>query len=164
MVRGVPRRSHRRPRGSRAGGWRARPSPGILEIKCPWNKGRPEQAKPYPNVPWYSHAAGAGTMAVFDRPYCDLFCYTVGEGSTIYRVQRDPEYWSSMYAALSDFWWQHVVPGKHALAAGGDWEKYRPEETCASTEEPAVESKAGGCGDAAKVQRAGYPVRRVGRG
>lgn len=109
--------------------------PGILEIKCPWNKGRPEQARPYPNVPWYYMPQVQGLMAVFDRPYCDVFCYTVGEGSAIYRVQRDPEYWSSMYAALSDFWWQHVVPGKHAMAAGGDWEKYRPEETCASTEE-----------------------------
>ena len=27
--------------------------PGVLETKCPWNRGRPESAKPYPNVPWY---------------------------------------------------------------------------------------------------------------
>jgi hypothetical protein len=31
--------------------------------------------------------------AVFDRSWCDLFCYTVGKGSAIYRVERDPEYW-----------------------------------------------------------------------
>ena len=50
-------------------------------------------------------------MAVFDRQWCDLFCYTVEHGSAIYRVERDPEYWAMMYRALSDFWWQHVVPG-----------------------------------------------------
>jgi hypothetical protein len=33
-----------------------------------------------------------------------------------------------MYRALSDFWWQSVVPGKHAIAAGKDPEKYRPHE------------------------------------
>ena len=89
--------------------------PGVLEIKCPWNRGRPESAKPYPNVPWYYMPQVQGLMAVFDRDWCDVFCYTVGHGSAIYRVERDEEYWALMYGALSDFWWQSVVPGKHAI-------------------------------------------------
>lgn len=110
-------------------------SPGVLEIKCPWNKGRPESARPYPNVPWYYMPQVQGLMAVFDREWCDVYCYTVANGSTIYRVERDREYWAMMYRALSDFWWQSVVPGKHAKAAGGDPEKYRPQETHPLTEE-----------------------------
>jgi len=27
--------------------------PGVLEIKCPYNKGRPEAARPYTAAPWY---------------------------------------------------------------------------------------------------------------
>ena len=55
--------------------------PGVLEIKCPWNKGDPHSAKPYPNVPWYYVPQVQGLMAVFDRPYCDVFCYTVNNGT-----------------------------------------------------------------------------------
>jgi len=109
--------------------------PGVLEIKCPWNKGDPLNAKPYPAVPWYYVPQVQGLMAVFDRPYCDVFCYTVRNGSAIYRVERDERYWAAMFGGLSDFWWQHVVPGKHALAAGEDPEKYRPLETRALTDE-----------------------------
>ena len=50
--------------------------PGVLEIKCPWNKGDPLNAVPYPRVPWYYVPQAQGLMAVFDRPYCDVFCYT----------------------------------------------------------------------------------------
>ena len=108
--------------------------PGVLEIKCPWNKGDPIGAKPYPRAPWYYVPQVQGLMAVFDRQWCDLFCYTVEHGSAIYRVERDPEYWAMMYRALSDFWWQNVVPGKHAMAAGEDPEKFRPSETHPLTE------------------------------
>ena len=108
---------------------------GVLEIKCPWNKGDPLNAKPYPVVPWYYIPQVQGLMAVFDRPYCDVFCYTVNNGCAIYRVERNAEYWAAMYSGLSDFWWQHVVPGKHALAAGTDFEKYRPLETTEMTTE-----------------------------
>jgi uracil-DNA glycosylase len=109
--------------------------PGVLEIKCPWNKGDPLNAVPYPRVPWYYVPQVQGLMAVFDRPYCDVFCYTARNGAAIYRVRRDAAYWTAMYAGLSDFWWQHVVPGKHALAAGEDPERHRPGETHALTED-----------------------------
>ena len=52
--------------------------------------------------------------------------YTVNGGVAIYRIERDHEYWSIMYSCLSDFWWQSLVPAKHALAAGKDAERYRP--------------------------------------
>ena len=91
--------------------------PGVLEIKCPWNKGDPLNAVPYPRVPWYYVPQAQGLMAVFDRPYCDVFCHTARNGAAIYRVRRAPRT-GRLYAGLSDFWWQHVVPGKHALAAG----------------------------------------------
>ena len=99
---------------------------GVLEIKCPFNKGDPLHAKPYAKVPWYYIPQVQGLLAVFDKPWCDLVSYTVNGGVAIYRVERDHEYWAVMYSCLSDFWWQNVVPGKHALAAGGDVEKYRP--------------------------------------
>ena len=110
-------------------------APGVLEIKCPWNKGDPLGAVPYPTVPWYYVPQAQGLMAVFDRPYCDVFCYTVRNGAAIYRVRRDARHWTAMYAGLSDFWWQHVVPGKHALAAGEDPERHRPNETHALTDD-----------------------------
>ena len=110
-------------------------APGVLEIKCPWNKGDPLGAVPYPTVPWYYVPQVQGLMAVFDRPYCDVFCYTARNGASITRVGRDSRYWTAMYAGLSDFWWQHVVPGKHALAAGEDPERHRPSETHALTDD-----------------------------
>jgi uracil-DNA glycosylase len=101
---------------------------GILEVKCPFNRGKPLDAKPYPKVPWYYVPQVQGLMAVFDRPWVDVFAYTVNNGCAIYRVKRDPEYWAEMYEALSDFWWQNVVPAKHAMQRGIDFEKYRPDE------------------------------------
>ena len=101
---------------------------GILEVKCPFNRGKPLEAKPYPKVPWYYVPQVQGLMAVFDRPWVDVFAYTVNNGCAIYRVKRDREYWAQMYEALSEFWWQHVVPAKHAMHRGLDFEKYRPSE------------------------------------
>jgi len=46
-----------------------------------------------------------------------------------------PWNWAMMYGALSDFWWQHVVPGKHAIAAGDDPERYRPLKSHPMTED-----------------------------
>jgi len=101
---------------------------GILEVKCPFNRGKPLEAKPYPKVPWYYVPQVQGLMAVFDRPWVDVFAYTVNNGCAIYRVKRDREYWAQMYEALSEFWWQHVVPAKHAMQRGLDFEKYRPSQ------------------------------------
>jgi uracil-DNA glycosylase len=75
------------------------------------------------------------TALSLNCPYKKLTYFQKPTGCAIYRVERDREYWAAMYSGLSDFWWQHVVPGKHALAAGTDYEKYRPPETHALTHE-----------------------------
>lgn len=101
--------------------------PGVLEVKCPFNKGSPQEAKPYPRIPFYYVPQVQGLMEVLDREWCDLFCWTVN-GSAIYRVNRDPKYWKMCYEALGEFWWAHVIPAKHALAEGDrdKAEKLRP--------------------------------------
>jgi hypothetical protein len=34
------------------------------------------------------------------------------------QVKRNREYWRLMHRMLGEFWWQHVVPAKHALRQG----------------------------------------------
>lgn len=65
-------------------------------------------------------------MDVFDRDWCNLFVWTVN-GSTLFHIKRDPDYWSLCFQGLAEFWWNHVVPGKHELAAYGPGaeERYR---------------------------------------
>jgi len=101
---------------------------GVLEIKCPFNKGKPLVATPYRSMPYYYMPQVQGLMEVFDREWCHVYSWTVN-GSAIYLVQRDREYWRVMYSMLSEFWWQHVIPTKHVLAQGGDpaeVERHRP--------------------------------------
>ena len=65
-------------------------------------------------------------MDVFDRDWCNLFVWTVN-GSTLFHIKRDPEYWRLCFQGLADFWWSHVIPAKHELAANGmgTEERYR---------------------------------------
>ena len=56
-----------------------------------------------------------GLMDVFDRDWCNLFVWTVN-GSMLFHIKRDPEYWRLCFQGLAEFWWSHVVPAKHALA------------------------------------------------
>lgn len=67
-----------------------------------------------------------GLMDVFDRDWCNLFVWTVN-GSTLFHIKRDPDYWSLCFQGLAEFWWNHVVPGKHELVAHGPGaeERYR---------------------------------------
>ena len=59
------------------------------------------------------------------------------------QVRRDAAYWSLMYEGLSSFWWQHVVPARHARAAGGPGAEaaFRPLEEHALTEALRYESR-----------------------
>ena len=54
-------------------------------------------------------------MDVLDRDWCNLFVWTVN-GSTVFHIKRDREYWRLCFQVLAEFWWSHVVPAKHALA------------------------------------------------
>ena len=67
-----------------------------------------------------------GLMDVFDRDWCNLFVWTVN-GSTLFHIRRDPLYWNLCFQGLAEFWWSHVIPGKHELAAHGPGaeERYR---------------------------------------
>lgn len=54
-------------------------------------------------------------MDIFDREWCNLFVWTVN-GSSVFHIKRDREYWCVCFQALAEFWWSHVVPAKNALA------------------------------------------------
>ncbi len=56
-------------------------------------------------------------MEVFDRQWCNVFVWTPN-GAALYHVPRDTAYWRACFDVLAEFWWAHVVPAKHALAAG----------------------------------------------
>ncbi|KAJ0866833.1 putative restriction endonuclease type II, exonuclease, phage-type/RecB [Helianthus annuus] len=59
-------------------------------------------------------------MEGLDRDWVDLYCWTLN-GSTIFRVCRDREYWMLIYGILREFWWENVVPAREALL----WEMRR---------------------------------------
>ena len=56
-------------------------------------------------------------MDIFDREWCNLFVWTVN-GSSVFHIERNREYWCVCFQALAEFWWSHVVPAKHAVAGG----------------------------------------------
>ena len=104
--------------------------PGILEVKCPFNKGKPESAKPWSTLPFYYMPQIQGQMEVMDREWVDLYCWTTN-GSTIFRVCRDEEYWKLIHEVLREFWWENVIPAREALLMGSEEEakKYEPMST-----------------------------------
>ncbi|CAA7404928.1 unnamed protein product [Spirodela intermedia] len=93
------------------------PEGGILEVKCPFNKGRPELGLPWRAVPYYYMPQVQGQMEIMDRDWVDLYCWTPN-GSSLFRVFREKEYWELMHAVLREFWWENVLPAREALAAG----------------------------------------------
>ena len=56
-------------------------------------------------------------MEVFGREWCDVFLWTPN-GAALFHVARDRAYWAACFEVLSEFWWAHLVPAKHALGAG----------------------------------------------
>ena len=58
-----------------------------------------------------------GLMDIFDRDWCNVFVWT-HNGAALYHVARDTAYWRACFDVLAEFWWAHVVPARHALAAG----------------------------------------------
>lgn len=106
------------------------PDGGILEVKCPYNKGKPETALPWSTMPFYYMPQVQGQMEIMDRDWVDLYCWTPN-GSTIFRVNRDHGYFESMCGILKEFWWGNVMPAREALLLGKEDEakKYEPEST-----------------------------------
>ncbi|XRB21551.1 YqaJ domain-containing protein [Pseudoscourfieldia marina] len=102
---------------------------GLLEIKCPWNRGSPELMKPWDTPPPYYVPQIQGQMEVFDREYVHLLCYTPNHGCKVFRFERDRAYWENCYSMLASFWWQHVVPARMAKERGFDVDEYAPQES-----------------------------------
>ncbi|PPR88498.1 hypothetical protein GOBAR_AA32182 [Gossypium barbadense] len=106
------------------------PGGGILEVKCPYNKGKPQSALPWSTMPFYYMPQVQGQMEVMDREWVDLYCWTPN-GSTIFRVCRERSYWDLMHGILREFWWGNVMPAKEALSLGKeeDAKTYEPSST-----------------------------------
>jgi putative phage-type endonuclease len=92
--------------------------PGVLEVKCPFNKGAPEKAVPPSRAIWYYMPQVQGLMDVFDREWCNLYVWTPARGAALFHIRRDRAYWSACFAVLAEFWWQHAVPARQAAEAG----------------------------------------------
>ncbi|XP_043703743.1 uncharacterized protein LOC122653856 [Telopea speciosissima] len=103
------------------------PGGGVLEVKCPYNKGMPELALPWSTVPFYYIPQVQGQMEIMDREWVDLYCWTPN-GSTIFRVCRDHEYFELIHGILWEFWWENVIPAREAFLLGKeeDAKAYRP--------------------------------------
>ncbi|KAL1353049.1 hypothetical protein HN51_016989 [Arachis hypogaea] len=103
------------------------PEGGILEVKCPYNKGKPETGLPWSSMPFYYMPQVQGQMEIMDCEWVDLYCWTPN-GSTIFRVLRERSYWELIHGILREFWWESVVPAKEALVLGSEEQakSYKP--------------------------------------
>lgn len=106
------------------------PEGGILEVKCPYNKGKPELGLPWSTMPFYYMPQVQGQMEIMDRDWVDVYCWTPN-GSTIFRVCRERDYWELMHGILREFWWENVVPAREALVLGREEEakSFEPSST-----------------------------------
>lgn len=113
--------------------------PGILEVKCPYNKGHPDLAEPPKKAIWYYMPQIQGLMDVFDREWCILYVWTPNNGSSSFIISRDRQYWATCFDVLAEFWWSHTVPARQIRSLhdvnGSDmddssnlWLQYRPSE------------------------------------
>ncbi|XP_023537251.1 uncharacterized protein LOC111798383 isoform X1 [Cucurbita pepo subsp. pepo] len=103
---------------------------GILEVKCPYNKGKPEKGLPWSTMPFYYMPQVQGQLEIMDREWADLYCWTPN-GSTIFRVCRERGYWELIHEMLREFWWENVVPAREASSSGREKEveSYKPTST-----------------------------------
>lgn len=100
------------------------PGGGILEVKCPYNKGKPEKGLPWSTMPFYYMPQVQGQLEIMDRNWADLYCWTPN-GSTIFRVFRERHYWQLIQGILREFWWENVVPAREALLSGKEEEEVK---------------------------------------
>ncbi|CAJ1971667.1 unnamed protein product [Sphenostylis stenocarpa] len=87
------------------------PSRGVLEIKCPYFDGDISKAFPWSRIPIHYIPQAQGLMEILGRDWMDFYVWTPN-GSSLFRLHRDAEYWDVMKIALSDFWWKHVHPAR----------------------------------------------------
>jgi len=65
-----------------------------------------------------------GLMEIFQREWCNIYLWTVN-GSAMFHIPRDRPYWNACFEVLSEYWWAHLVPAKHAIANSGRDEAYK---------------------------------------
>ena len=69
-------------------------------------------------VAFLLHVKWAGLLHIFDREFCDLFAWTTLNGSVVFRIARDKEYWAMMEHDLHSFWYNHVLPARQMKEDG----------------------------------------------
>ncbi|GJN02522.1 hypothetical protein PR202_ga19883 [Eleusine coracana subsp. coracana] len=94
---------------------------GSLEVKCPFNKGKPELALPWRVMPYYYMPQVQGLMEIMDRDWVELYCWTPN-GSSLIRVPRDRAYWELIHDVLREFWWGNVIPARELVLLGKEAE------------------------------------------
>lgn len=99
---------------------------GILEVKCPC-KPSPYTAVPYSTLPVYYVPQVQGLLRIFNREFCDLYSWTSVNGSALFRIYRDDNYWDIMNNDLETFWFQHVLPARQAKENGMSIDEIRAE-------------------------------------
>ncbi|KAL9232748.1 hypothetical protein vseg_007819 [Gypsophila vaccaria] len=91
------------------------PSRGVLEVKCPFFRGDMSNATPWKRIPLYCIPQAQGLMEILDRDWMDFYVWTPN-GSSLFRMYRDVEYWETLKFVLHDFWWNHVQPAREIYA------------------------------------------------
>ncbi|KAM5563274.1 hypothetical protein ABKV19_018104 [Rosa sericea] len=86
-------------------------STGVLEIKCPFFDGEKSRALPWLSIPAHCIPQAQGLMEILDKEWMHFYVWTLN-GSSLFKLYRDREYWGVLEQALSDFWWKHVQPAR----------------------------------------------------
>ncbi|KAI4306350.1 hypothetical protein L6164_029636 [Bauhinia variegata] len=73
------------------------------------------KALPWSRIPLHYIPQAQGLMEITGSDWMDLYVWTPN-GSSLFRLHRDAEYWDVLKMALSDFWWKHVQPAKELYA------------------------------------------------
>ncbi|GLJ16399.1 hypothetical protein SUGI_0278220 [Cryptomeria japonica] len=77
---------------------------GVLEIKCPFNclaetADKDKMAFPWAAVPAVCMPQAQGLLEILDRDWLDFFVWTP-RGSSLFRINRDPQYWALIFPQL----------------------------------------------------------------
>lgn len=91
------------------------PSAGVLEVKCPFYDEQMGRALPWKRIPLHCMPQAQGLMEILDRDWMHFYVWTPN-GSSLFKLERDHDYWELLKSALSDFWWKHVQLAKKELA------------------------------------------------
>lgn len=97
----------------------AGPGEGMLEIKCPFNRGMPDSMDPWAVAPYYYMPQVQGQMAILGRQWCNLYVWTPRRGSALFHVHYDDQYWRAMWEVLAVLWWRHVEPARADVSRAG---------------------------------------------